>query len=161
MATQSELAAYLDLTQQAVSKLKNSGVLPPPAGRGGYDLDASRFAYIRHLRAGAAGRGGGREDSLEAQRARLAAAQAEAQERKNARERGELVALADVVGPMNEAAMHAVQHLERVPVAVAGTDHKLRRRIEQAMSDALELISSPANLPPSLAPHEADAEADD
>ena len=150
MATQNELAAYLDLSQQAVSKLKTAGVLPSPTGRGSYDLDVSRVAYIRHLRAGAAGRGGGRDDSLEAQRARLAAAQAEAQERKNAHDRGELVRLADVMGPMNEAAAHVAQHLDRVSAIVAGSDLKLRRRIETALNDARELMCDPNGFPAAL-----------
>jgi phage terminase Nu1 subunit (DNA packaging protein) len=50
MATQTEVADHLDLTQSRVSILIKDGVLPPAKGRGGYDIDACRIAYIRFLR---------------------------------------------------------------------------------------------------------------
>ncbi|KGE78265.1 terminase small subunit [Halomonas salina] len=50
MATQVEIAAHLDITDRQVRNLLQSGVLPPSKGRGGYDLDGCRLAYIRHLR---------------------------------------------------------------------------------------------------------------
>lgn len=55
MATQVEVAAHLDITDRQVRKLLQSGVLPPSKGRGGYDLDDCRMAYIRHLRGQASG----------------------------------------------------------------------------------------------------------
>jgi terminase small subunit / prophage DNA-packing protein len=55
MATQAEIAAHLDLTDRWVRKLVNGGKLPSSEGRGGYDLDACRLAYIRYLRGVASG----------------------------------------------------------------------------------------------------------
>lgn len=62
-----------------------------------YDLLNSTRNYIEHLRAAASGRGGEEQAlTLAGQRARLAKAQAEAQEMKNLAQRGELVSAAEV-----------------------------------------------------------------
>lgn len=62
-----------------------------------YDLEATVQNYVRHLRAIAAGRGGEEQSlTLTGERARLARAQAEAQEVKNAKLRGELVEASEV-----------------------------------------------------------------
>lgn len=50
MATQKETAAHLDLSTRWISELVKSGVLPNGRGRGGYNLDDCRLAYIRYLR---------------------------------------------------------------------------------------------------------------
>ena len=55
MAIQKEAAAYLDVSTRRHRDLVKSGVLPPSKGPGGYDLDAQRVAYIRHLRGVASG----------------------------------------------------------------------------------------------------------
>ena len=60
MATQREVAEHLDMTERQVRELVNEGVLPPPSGRGGLDLDRCReryFLYLRGLAAGRTGRG--------------------------------------------------------------------------------------------------------
>lgn len=142
MATQSELAGHLDLSQQAVSKLKNAGVLPAPNGRRVYDLDAARIAYVRHLRGGASGRDSSRAGSLEAERARLASAQAEAQERKNAKERRELVDVNEINQNVLGLIALTKSQLGRVAAIVAKGDSVLRKRIDQAVNDALEDLSN-------------------
>ena len=55
MANQVEIAGHMDLTDRQVRKLLQSGVLPASKGRGGYDIDACREAYIRYLRSQASG----------------------------------------------------------------------------------------------------------
>lgn len=50
MATQKQIAEHLDLSGRHVRSLLSDGKLPPSKGRGGYDLDACRLAYIRYLR---------------------------------------------------------------------------------------------------------------
>lgn len=50
MATQIEIAKHLDLSDRQVRNLLSDGVLPGSKGRGGFDLDACREAYIRYLR---------------------------------------------------------------------------------------------------------------
>ena len=55
MATQKEIAEHLDLTDRYIRKLIASGVLPAANGKGTYDLDVYRLAYIRYLRGVASG----------------------------------------------------------------------------------------------------------
>jgi len=62
MATQIELAAHLDLSTRRVRDLLRDGILPPSKGNGGYDIDASRVNYIRHLRGLASGQQRGSAD---------------------------------------------------------------------------------------------------
>ncbi|MCH8951453.1 MAG: hypothetical protein IID49_04875 [Proteobacteria bacterium] len=83
MAKLAEVATHLDLSLARVSQLKSAGILPD-AKRGKHDLDTVRVAYIRHLRATAAGRSAayGTLD-LTAERAALARAQTAKVEREN------------------------------------------------------------------------------
>jgi len=93
MATQLEVASHLDLSDRQIRNLLTDGVLPSSKGPGGLDPDACRLAYIRYLRGMASGQvkpeapaPEGDEDtaaSLERERLRLTAAQAEGQELKN------------------------------------------------------------------------------
>lgn len=157
MATEKEIAAHLDLSDRSVRELKRKAVLPP-AGKGQMDVDACRLAYIRHLRGAAAGRDSSRVGSLEAERARLAAAQAEAQERKNARERGELVNLPDITHAISGFVATIHQRFGVLPAAVSHGDTKLRVRIEAALNDALEDLSVTHVLNTLEHPDEADEE---
>lgn len=50
MATQAELAKHLDLSPRRIRGLAKDGVLPTSKGRGGYDIDSCRIAYINYLR---------------------------------------------------------------------------------------------------------------
>ena len=61
MATQTEVASHLDLTDRQVRNLLQSGVLPGAKGRGAYSLDDCRLAYIRYMR----GQVGGQVDTPE------------------------------------------------------------------------------------------------
>ena len=142
MATQAEVAAHLDLSQQAVSKLKNQSVISAGAGGRGYDLDVTRVAYIRHLRNSAAGRDSSKVGSLEAERARLAREQADKVAMDNAERRKELASLPDMTGAVIGVISLAVTELQKVGMIVAKGDHKLRRRIEMAVDDALENLSA-------------------
>ena len=45
-----QLAAYLDLAPQKISQLRARGIITPEAD-GSYEAEATRIAYIRHLRA--------------------------------------------------------------------------------------------------------------
>ena len=84
MAKLSEIAAHLGLSVTRVSQLMTADILPK-APRGKHDLGACRTGYLEHLREVAAGRGSkdGSGLDLVAERARLAAAQAEKCEREN------------------------------------------------------------------------------
>lgn len=50
MATSHEIAAHLDISDRRVRGLVKDGIFPPSKGRGSYDMDACRLAYIRYLR---------------------------------------------------------------------------------------------------------------
>ena len=50
MATQAEIGEHLDLSVRRVHQLIKEGIIPGSKGRGNYDLDASRLAYISYLR---------------------------------------------------------------------------------------------------------------
>jgi phage terminase Nu1 subunit (DNA packaging protein) len=138
MATQRDIADHLGITQPAVAGLVRDGVITP-AARGSYDLDVARLAYCSHLREQAAGRASqpGAAFDLATERARLAAAQAEAQERKNARERGELVDLVEITNTFTGLIELTKAYLSRVGAVVAKGDAALRQRIDQAVNDAL------------------------
>lgn len=90
MATQGKIARHLDLSTRALQDLMDREVVPRSS-----DLDEVRVAYIRHLRARAAGHGG--EDGLDlaTERARLDRARAELAEHQLAERRGELMPVVD------------------------------------------------------------------
>lgn len=155
MATQHDIARHLGIAQPTVAGLVRSGVIAA-AGRGSYDLDAARLAYCSHLREQAAGRAGqpGAALDLSTERARLAAAQAEAQERKNAHERGDVMSIQAAEIAVLTLIEALTSRLRLVGAHVAGADYKLRKRIEAVVNDCLEEISSltPRDLQPDPGP---------
>ena len=150
--TQRALAAHLDLTDRSIRELTAAGVLE--RGAQGYELEASRVAYIRHLRERAAGR---RSDErgpdgpldLVAERARLAKAQADQTELKNAELRGELVPRGDLESSLVALASAIVLRLDSIPskagpvVRATETDAEgeavLRRYIDEARVELADL----------------------
>ena len=158
VATQSEVAAHLDLSQPAVSQLVAEGVLPAPAGRAGLDVNACRVAYLRRLREQAAGRmpiGDGPADlDLVAERARLASAQADAQEMRNDVMRGQVVLSADVAAVIGECCATVRNRLLALPSEKAPAVHRCRTVAEvqgvlsDAVREALTELSSPEALTP-------------
>lgn len=92
----SDLCDLWGITPGALSGLVKRGIAVR-LGHDSYDLTASTSAYIAHLRGTASGRGGEEQVfTLTGERARLARAQADAQELKNATLRGELVQASEV-----------------------------------------------------------------
>ena len=90
-ATAVEAAKHIFLSRTAFNKLLRDGVIPRSQW---YDLDDVRKRGFAHSRAAAAGRGGPDGGAvLAVERAKLARAQTEAAELKNAITRGELVPL--------------------------------------------------------------------
>lgn len=153
MATQSDVAAHLDLSQAAVSQLVNEGVLPTPAGRGGLDLGASRIAYIRRLREQAAGRaplGDGPVDlDLVRERARLAKGQADAQEMRNDVMRGLVVLVTDVAAIVGRQFSSIRTRLLAIPaeramrIHQASTVPETQQLLHDAVHDVLTELSTP------------------
>lgn len=141
MATETEVAAHLDLSDRTVRELKSKGVFTS-SGRGGYDLDDCRVAYIRSLRERAAGRAGETgELDLAHERARLAKEQADRVAMDNARDRKEMASLPDMTLAVMTLFEVVKGNLSRIGPIVAKSDTKLRSRIERAIEDALEDLS--------------------
>jgi len=94
-ATTNDLAALFGITTRAVRDLAASGVIPR-AGRGRHPMPAAITAYIGHLRAVAAGRGGDGTGALTAERARQAKEQADNLALRNAALRRDLLPAVEV-----------------------------------------------------------------
>lgn len=120
MATQSEVAAHLDMSPQNLRDLIGRGVIPGATGKGNLDTDKCRVGYIRYLREVAAGRKSEAETfDLVAERARLAKEQADAQEMKNAQLRGELLVRGEVTAAVQGAFARVRAKLLSLPSKVA------------------------------------------
>jgi phage terminase Nu1 subunit (DNA packaging protein) len=129
-----------------VQDLINEGIIERK-GRGEYDLDVCRDAYIRKLREAAAGRASSGDLDLVAERARLAKEQADAKEMENAVERGDLVYIEDVAKQIENQLTKARTRLLAVPTKVAPEAHasatvrEVQALIEDAIVEALnELV---------------------
>lgn len=144
MATQDEVGEHLDLSSRSVRDLRRRGVFHA-AGRGGYDLDECRIAYVRYLRERAAGRASDEADEagfdLQLERARLAREQADNVSMKNAQLRGDLVAAADVTAAVVSVITLAKAKLARIPVKLGAGNTALRDRLAAAIEDALDDLS--------------------
>ncbi|BAI72535.1 hypothetical protein AZL_018970 [Azospirillum sp. B510] len=143
MATQQEVGRHLDLSERSVRDLLDRSVLPA-ARRGALDLDTCRAAYIKHLRAVAAGRSlGPAGDDLTTERARLAREQADAVAIRNAVSRRELLPRSDVTRAVVGAFTIVRDRLSALPARLAGslaatTDPAdARARLETAIADVL------------------------
>jgi phage terminase Nu1 subunit (DNA packaging protein) len=118
MATLHEVAAHLGVTIKYVQDLIANGTIAKK-GRGDYDLDECRQAYISRLRESAAGRANAGDLNLTDERARLAKEQADAKEMENAITRGELVYIEDVAKRVEVALSNVKTKLLAVPTKVA------------------------------------------
>lgn len=146
MATVSEVAKHIGVTPKYVNDLINEGVIERK-GRGLYDLDECRNAYISKLREKAAGRAGTGELDLVAERARLAKESADAKEMENAVERGDLVYIEDVAKQVENQLTKVRTRLLGIPTKVAPEAHasatvrEVQSIIEAAIIEALnELV---------------------
>lgn len=146
MATVNEVAKHIGVSTKYVNDLINEGVIERK-GRGLYDLDECRNAYISKLREKAAGRAGTGELDLVAERARLAKESADAKEMENAVERGDLVYIEDVAKQVENQLTKVRTRLLGIPTKVAPEAHasatvrEVQSIIETAIIEALnELV---------------------
>lgn len=155
MATVAAAAGHLFLSERRFHELLDAGVIERQ-GRGAYDLDAVRRQYIEHLRGVASGHGGGIDDGdldLVAERARLAKAQADAQEMKNAVSRQDLIPRQSVVAGITETIAHCRAKLLSVPAkaasAVVGVDSlaEVNEILTCHVHEALEELSRTRAIP--------------
>ncbi|WP_371055733.1 DNA packaging protein [Rhodosalinus sp. K401] len=118
-----DLCELLRLSPAALSGLVKRGIAVK-MGRDAYDLRETVGNYAEHLRGIASGRGGEAETlTLTGERARLARAQAEAVEMKNAVARGELV-------PAEEVARGWSDTLRRVRSRILAVPSRVRQAVE-------------------------------
>lgn len=149
LATQHQLAAHLDVSARTVRELLAKHVLPKPTTRAGYDLDACRIAYIRHLRGMASGRTADPEGalSLERERAREAKARADAQEMKNELARRSHLVAEEVEAAWIRLVSAARQRVLGVPTKAApvahaaGSVHEVEEIIAAELESALQELS--------------------
>jgi len=107
------------MSDEQVRKLVRRGRLPK-AARGKYDLVACVQAYVTHLREIAAGRASEESEyDLVAERARLAAEQADAQAMKNEQTRGALLPRPEVEELVISAYSACQRRFLALPTAVA------------------------------------------
>ncbi len=115
MTARAAVAAHLDLSPSRLKGLIEAKVIDD-AEPGEMDLDASRVSYIRHLRAGASGRGG---DSLSRERARLAGEQADRAARENRLASAQVIERADVLAVLTAAFSACRSRLLGIPTRAA------------------------------------------
>lgn len=132
--TLGQFASVIGTSPRWVSELRSRGVMPA----NGATLAEYVQAWGAHLISTQAP---GDADDLEAARTRLANAQAEAIERKNAIDRGELAPRADMISAGVGVITMATARLQQVGAQVAQGDTKLRKRIETAINDVLTDLS--------------------
>lgn len=146
MATMNEIARHLGVTPKYIGDLVAEGVFER-RGRGEYDLNECREAYIKKLREAAAGRAASGELDLVAERARLAKEQADAKEMENAIERGDLVYIESVAKQIEGQLTKVRTKLLAIPTKYApelhatATAREIQLLLEQAITEALnELV---------------------
>jgi phage terminase Nu1 subunit (DNA packaging protein) len=146
VATVIEVAHHIGVTPKYVQDLINEGVIERK-GRGEYDLNECRDAYIKKLRIAASGRSSSGELDLVAERARLAKEQADSKEMENAITRGELVYIDDVAKKVEVALSNVKIRLLAVPTkaapeAAAADDAKeVQALIERHIIEALNELA--------------------
>lgn len=148
MATLSQLAVHLFLSQQRIRDLISAGVLEKK-DRGEYDLNECRKAYITNLRdrVSEVGYRGNKSAGLTEERARLAKEQADAKEMENEIYRSKLVQIDDVAKIVEGQFDRCRAKLLAIPTKTApevhaAADHAEARAIlEHAITEAMnELV---------------------
>ncbi|QDY70013.1 terminase small subunit [Qingshengfaniella alkalisoli] len=116
-----DLCNLLRITPAALTGLVKRD-LAIKLGHDAYDLQETVGRYTEHLRSVASGRGGEEQAlTLTGERARLARAQADAQETKNAALRGELVKASEVEREWADTLRHLRSQLLAVPSRIRQT----------------------------------------
>lgn len=139
MTTQAEIADHLDLSVRSVRNLIQRGIITKAAS-----LDEARVGYIKHLRAEAGRYGSG---DLTGERTRLARAQADREEMRNAQLRGELLARSDVDAAVIGAFSRVRQRLLAIPTKVAplvatmSEPAECEREVRRAVNEALQELA--------------------
>ena len=138
--TSKVVAEWVGLTERRVRQLRDEGVIAETAP-GLYDLRATVFKYIDHLR-------GGGKDGLNAERTKLTAAKREAAEMDNEARRGDLHSTADVEKAIKALCLNIRGRLLIVPAKLApalaargGDQTAIYDDLKRAIEEALEELS--------------------
>jgi hypothetical protein len=126
-----QLAAYLDLAPQKISQLRARGIITPEAD-GSYEAEATRIAYIRHLRANVVPAASA---TLTEERAKLLRARRERMELETARMRG-----GTITPEEDERRLEMIRsRLEDIPAGYANGIAEAARRADSinAANDAV------------------------
>jgi len=156
------VSRVLVMSDEQLRALVRRGILPK-AARGRYDLVACVQAYVTHLREIAAGRQSeGSEYDLVAERARLAAEQADAQAMKNEQTRGASLPRLEIEELVTSAYSACQRRFLALPTAVAPrvsieSDTRVceaivREYVEEALEEIAEIPIEAVAHDPSEAP---------
>lgn len=140
--TAATLGEWLNLSPARLHALAREGVIPRTGGR--FDLRPAILAYVEHLRAGQKGRLTSNPD-LQAEKLRLARANAEKIELANAKVRGALVPVAEVESAWASVLRDVRAAMLAIPARVQQrlghlTPHDVQM-IDREVRDALEEAS--------------------
>ena len=143
MVGRATVAAHLDISAVTLRRLVEIKVVDD-AEPGEMDLDAARINYIRHLRAGASGRGG---DSLSRERARLASEQADRAARENKLASAEVIERQDVLAILTAGFSAARSRLlgiptRAAPLVVGLPVNEVRAKLVEEVEAALEDLAN-------------------
>ena len=135
-----DLCDLFDITPAMLTQLVKRGIAIR-LGRNSYDLEQSTRNYVKHLRGVASGRGSDEHSlTLTGERARLARAQADAQELKNAVLRKELVKADEVERRWADILRNLRARILAVPSRLRGAldlSPEQVQRIDRELRDAL------------------------
>jgi hypothetical protein len=134
----SALALHLDCSRTYINKLEAEGVLHRAPDGSGFDIDASRVAYLRFLRRE-------RQQSPRSEAdADFQRAKAELIRLRNAEKQRNLIPLEEAVGHMDEVVGLFISHLSGFAARCGGRDLAVRRVVDQAVYDLRLEISEAA-----------------
>jgi phage terminase Nu1 subunit (DNA packaging protein) len=131
----SEMARHLDLSTQRLNKLVDEGTLARP-GKEGFDRDATRTAFIRHLRETKIAQGNAGNGSYAQARAKLTTEQTAAVAFKNEVAKGGFVKTEDVDACF---ARHAGVVRERIVTLPSAAPELVGLEVEQIADKLREL----------------------
>ncbi len=133
--TRADVAWLLGMSDSWVRDRMQAGDLPRPGATAEEYVEA--FVAFKVAKLTGDDEGG----SYEVEKTRLTREQADEKAMDNAERRGELVSRPDITLAFASVIALAVSRLQLVPDVIAKGDHKLRKRVEAAMTDALEELS--------------------
>lgn len=135
-----DMCELLGISPAMLTELKRRGIARH-VGRDAWDLEATVNAYVTHLRGIASGRGGEAHVlELTAERARLAKAQADAQELRNAQAHGELIRAEDAEREWFDLLRQLRARLLAIPARLrsdGALDREASAALDRALRDAL------------------------